>query len=204
MPICSIEYVDFKVAQKIPQDVTNKFRNGWSSTEELISSLLNEEQGGKFINFSIGKITCMLCNNTASTDVRDLDIGLTLVISNPTLIASNDIGVFLSFVLPLCIKKIQKIVKIAKHISEVSEKEMKGLIIEILDNEMKKLYLLIIFNSYLYHFYRELVQSDGEKLITDYMDVSNDCITYTFFYKHICIYYSINKEIYMARYRTSP
>lgn len=135
----SLKYIDFKMAQKMPRTITEKFNNGWNTTEELIKMLLSEEQRDKFINFSVEKISCIMCSNNASTDGKDLDMGLTLAISNPTFIASNDIGVLLSLPLPLCIGKLQRIVKIAKHISEVGEKEIKGLVIEILDNEMKKL-----------------------------------------------------------------
>lgn len=135
----SLKYIDFRAAQKMPRAITEKFNNGWGTTEELIKMLISEEQHDKFINFSVEKVSCVMCNNSASTDEKDLDMGLTLAIMNPSFIASNDIGVLLSCMLPMCIGKIQRIVKIAKHISEVSEKEIKGLVIEILDNEMKKL-----------------------------------------------------------------
>lgn len=135
----SLDHINFKMAQKMPQDITERINNGWGSTEELIDRLLSEDQREKFMNFSLGRTTCIACNNTANTKEKDLDMGFTFVTSNPTLLASNDIGVLLSFMLPILVGKIQKIVGIAKHISEVNEKEIKGLVIEILDNEMKKL-----------------------------------------------------------------
>ena len=143
--ICSLcfsvklDSVNFRVAQKVPQDISQRFSKGWKSTEELIGNLLNEEQHNRFMNFSVGKITITSCNNTANEDENNLDLGLTLIVSKPSFCASNDIGVLLSCVIPLWVGKLQRIIRVAKHISEVNEKEVKGLVIEILDNELKKL-----------------------------------------------------------------
>lgn len=61
-----------------------------------------------------------------------------------------------------------------------------------------------IYSLFLFFFKSELVQSNEEKLITDYMDVSNDCkfnlniYTYLFLINQIFEFYSIDKKIHMA------